>query len=193
MGVRITYDDQMRPVVQATEEPGDGGGRAPLAQALDGVSPRVRAQIEELLAEGEKAPLGQQGFISGLSDFRIAGVPIGLGLVGGTAATLISEVVEGLVPAERGDVLAAVVKLAAGGALAGPLSGFLGRQAAEVAMTFLAFDAARDLIPLDDWVRNLVARFRPAPQSQVLRQLDAAPAMDGAGKLADLEDWLASR
>ena len=126
---------------------------------------RHRSDQDE--AEREKRPatvaVSQAGVLSGLSDLQFFGIPVGEALGGGAVAFIVGEVLQGVLgddEDEDNQVMRGVVKLIAGGALVTTLSGFLGPGLARAGAMFLAFDAARDIFPVDNLIRDLLGIFR---------------------------------
>jgi len=107
----------------------------------------------------------QRGFVKQISSFEIGGIPVGTPVAGGTIALLTSELVDGFMATqENADVLRLRpwIKLLAAWGLVGFGREFLGKEISTSAASFLVFDAARQILPLDDWLSQVQTIFRPA-------------------------------
>ena len=125
------------------------------------------------------ADMEQRNLFGGLDKLQIFGVPIGQALGGGTVALLTSEALEAALPDDSNNVMRGLIKLLAGGAMVQFMSGLVGRGLSRTAALFLAFDATRDIIPLDQWIRDLIGAVTPGGASQPktpVRQYDTPPA-----------------
>jgi len=80
----------------------------------------------------------------------------------------------------------AVIKIIAAGFLAKPLAGVVGKPATDAALLFLTYDAVRDIIPLDNWIRN----FFPGGGGSVATEQSMNV---GNGTAADVTSWLQSQ
>jgi len=139
----------------------------------------LEPQIED---KKETLDMAQRGFFSGLGGAKIGDIPVGDALLGGASATLVTEVVDGFV---GGGVMGAMVKLVVGNLAAGMFSGVLGRNATDSARLFITYDAIRDLIPVDQWTRQLVGGVGIA-QSQPPVQVPYT----GNGSVLAIDEWL---
>lgn len=148
----------------------------------------------ELLAAKEPtAEAEQPAAIQGIADFEINGIPVGAAALGGAAAVFVTELISGFTP--KVDLPAGVnpeLLTQALGAWAliqwGP--NLIGKEAATIGASFVAFQAVRAFIPLDEQIRKIVrgvtngnggrgadAGTVDAAQSRI----ETAPADQGAG------------
>jgi hypothetical protein len=140
-------------------------------------------QIEET---PETLDMAQRGFFSGLGGAKIMGAPIGDALLGGASATLVTEVIDGFV---GGGVMGALAKLVVGNMAAGMFSGVLGKNATDSARLFITYDAIRDLLPVDQWTRQIVGGVGTATgvgQSQPPVNVPYT----GNGSVLAIDEWL---
>lgn len=153
--------------------------------------PQLSPEFEEFLRgkfqsdqkEGATAHMAQQGgILGGIEGIEVFGVPVGQALAGGTIALLASELVDGVIGGTNlpgnDNVTGGLVKLAAGAVIAQSLGGFIGRSAANTAATFIAFDAMREILPLDNLIRDLLGAFGGGGNGSAAQR--AAPAAQGA-------------
>jgi len=125
-------------------------------------------------SEGEpKAELAQVGVLEGIDKFEIAGIKVGAGLIGGTTALLTTSVVDGFVT--QSGFTAALIKLIAAGGLVQFGSGILGKTATTYASAFIAFDVVRTLIPLDQWIQDLMGAFSGEQKAAGMKQRQPTP------------------
>ena len=142
------------------------------------------APVFEGVDSDQTLEMSQRGVLSGLGGMRFGQIPVGDALLGGASATLVSELIAGF--AGQG-VMGALVKLVAGNMLAGAFSGIMGRGATDSARLFITYDAMRDLIPLDNWVTQLMSGV-----TGTVKQ--AQPVADvpytGNGSVVAIDQWL---
>lgn len=155
---------------------------AELKTVLDELGKRLDA-IEKQAQEVEQRQL------AGITGFQIAGIPVGSAAVGGFIALLTSEVIDGLLAGRN--VPEAFAKLIGAWAVKQWGSRWVGAEAAADAAKFLAFDAVRSFIPLDEWVQKISPFKKPSPettqeqkQEQQTQQQAAPEDMDALFKLA---------
>jgi hypothetical protein len=137
-------------------------------------------------AEEPTVDMAQRGFFSGLGGAKIADIPVGDALLGGASATLVTEVVDGFI---GGGVMGAMVKLVVGNMAAGLFSGVLGRNATDSARLFITYDAIRDLIPVDQWTRQLVGGVGGAA-GVAQSQPPVNVPYTGNGSVLAIDEWL---
>jgi len=162
--MNIQFDEQLKPVVNAPE-------------------------TKELALE-------QRGLLGGLERVSIGDVKVGHALLGGATATVISEIISGLSPGLGGggmnnNLVAGVMKIGAAGVFGKALSGVVGRESSQAAMLFLAYDAMRDVIPLDQWINQLLGRTGISTNQG---SVSAAQNINtGNGASTEVGAWLAAR
>lgn len=151
-------------------------------------------QPEEGTRTGERVEVGRQAefeqnqLLGGLAKLEVFGVPVGNALGGGTMALLTSEVLEAALPDNSNNITRGLIKLLAGGAMVQFMSGFVGKGLSRTAATFLAFDATRDLIPLDQWITKLINAVTPAQAGQPKPYSNPAPSKQPAPAGPNLMD-----
>jgi hypothetical protein len=141
------------------------------------------------IEEGEATPnvdLAQKGLFAGLGDTKLGGIPIGPALLGGASATLVTEVIDGIV---GGGIMGALAKLVVGNMAAGMFSGFLGRPATDAARLFISYDAIRDILPVDQWTRQLVGGIGGAA-GVAQSQPPVNVPYTGNGSVLAIDEWL---
>jgi len=137
-------------------------------------------------SETETVDMSQKGLFAGLGSAKIMGAPIGDALLGGASATLVTEVIDGFV---GGGVMGAIAKLVVGNMVAGMFSGVLGRPATDAARLFISYDAIRDLIPVDQWTRQLVGGVGGAA-GVAQSQPPVNVPYTGNGSVLAIDEWL---
>ena len=132
----------------------------------------------------ETVGLAQRGVLSGFGGLKFGDIPVGDALLGGASATLVSELITGFV---GGGVMGALVKLVAGNMLAGAFSGVMGRGATDSARLFISYDAIRDLVPIDQWVGQLMSGVTGGVAQS---QPTANVPYTGNGSVIAIDSWL---
>ena len=164
--MNITFDEQLKPVV--TDQP-------------------------------KEIALEQRGLLGGIDRFSIGDVKVGHALLGGATATVISEIISGVAPglgggAISGNIVAGVLKIGAAGLFGRALSGVVGKQSADAAMLFLAYDAMRDIIPIDVWINQLLGRAgMAASQGSPYVPVNPSNINVGNGAATEVSAWLSSK
>ena len=120
----------------------------------DDLNPIVETDEDEV----QSVSMEQRGLLAGVDKISFGGLKIGSALVGGTTATILSDVVSGVVP--QGDnIIGGVAKLATASFLVPALKGFLGDDAVRASQLFLTYDVVREILPLDNLVRGVTGVF----------------------------------
>lgn len=128
--------------------------------SVDGILGRVDG-LEAKLAELGKADpdpdpdaILKKGIFDDIMSFEVWGVPVGQAAVGGFVAIFASELIDGFManqqPWQRG-----LVKLGAAGIAGMWGKRLLGSTGSKAVALLLAFDALRDLSPIDSWADQL--------------------------------------
>ena len=143
-------------VVKAQIEEAMGNAFTDLRALPDG-----QIKKADLLSSEEKGKLEQRteaGILAPITDIEVFGMPLGQAAVGGGIALFATELIDAFItaPPEGVPMTRVLVKGVAGFAMVQFLSGPLGPDAAKVAAMFLGFSLLRDLLPIDQWIRNLV-------------------------------------
>jgi hypothetical protein len=160
--MKMTFDENLSPVFEGADDSGDKSA-------------------------GSSLELAQRGLFGGFGGMRFGGIPVGEALVGGASATLVSELISGTIGT---GVMGALVKLVAGNMLAGVFSGVMGKGATDSAQLFLTYDAIRDLVPIDQWVSQLLGGVTGGVgQSQ---GVTAQVPYTGNGNVVAIDEWLKS-
>ncbi len=101
----------------------------------------------------------------GIASMEIAGIPIGEAAIGGIAALVVTELVSGFManqtamPKWLGKGLAAWALVSFGGR-------FLPGDSAKIGAAFIAFDALRDLVPIDKQIAGFFKKDDKAPPAE---------------------------
>jgi hypothetical protein len=151
----MDLDTKIRELVKAEMREGIGE-----AFATYRVLPNGEIKKADLLTSEEKGRLEQAGagILAPITQVEVFGMPLGQAAVGGGIALFASELIDAFItkPATGIPMTRVLVKGVAGFAMVQFLSGPLGSDAAKVAAMFLGFSLLRDLLPIDDWIGNLV-------------------------------------
>jgi len=141
----------------------------PKLEAVDSILNRVNGLDAKLaeLGKSEKAPSVpdpapdaelRKGIFDDIMSFEVWNIPIGQAAVGGFVAIFASEIIDGFMknqqPWQRG-----LVKLGAAGVAGMWGKRFLGSTGSKAVALLLAFDAIRDLSPLDSWADQLAEQI----------------------------------
>lgn len=98
------------------------------------------------------------GFLGGIMDFKIWGVPIGGAAVGGFVSVVATELIDGFMldsePWKKGLAKAAVAVVAVKWG-----KKILGDTGSKTVAALLAFDAIRDMTPIDSWAKDLANKI----------------------------------
>ena len=130
------------------------------------LSESIKADITEMLKAKEpdevlkKEEVEEQQQLGGLAEVEIMGIPLGQAAIGGGIALLISELVDGIIGGTVTDRLGetwgpALIKGGSAWAVKQWLPGVIGAKAADTAALFLAWEAIRSLVPIDEWIKDL--------------------------------------
>ena len=127
------------------------------------LSEKVKADLAEVFAKANEAGEDEeteQKQLGGLAEVEVMGIPLGQAAIGGGIALLISELVDGIIGGTVTDRLGetwgpALIKGGSAWAVKQWLPGVIGAKAANTAALFLAWEAIRSLVPIDEWIKDL--------------------------------------
>ena len=131
--------------------------------------------------------------LKGLLEVKIMGMPLGKAFVGGGAALLVSELVDGLVAPRIEDMLGktwgpALLKGGTAWAVKQWGPGLVGREAANIATIFLLWEAVRSIIPIDEWIKKMFAKKEATSSSSESHNPESSSG--GNGHHTDAMDTL---
>jgi len=116
-------------------------------------------------------------------DIQILGIPFGEAVVGFGSALVVSELTDGLItPKLPTNVPAVAIKVGEAYAMSRWGHKIIGNGGARMATVVLGYDALRTVIPLDDWIRNAIAKITgmlPLTSTAPNYQTTTAPASSG--------------
>lgn len=94
-----------------------------------------------------------------IRDVEVLGIPLGEAVLGGGSALIVSELTDAIITPRLPNVPVAALK--AGEAFVVSRWGHrvVGAGGARIATLFLTYEAIRALIPLDDWIKQLIERI----------------------------------
>lgn len=94
-----------------------------------------------------------------ISDVEVLGIPLGEAVLAGGSALIVSELTDAIVTPRLPTVPIAAIK--AGEAFVVSRWGYrvLGTSGARLASIILTYDAFRALVPLDDWIKQLIEKI----------------------------------
>jgi hypothetical protein len=144
-----------------------------------------------------KLELHQRGILSNFGGLRFGNIPVGDALIGGTAASLVSELTDAFTPKDN-TIVSALIKIVGGNLLAGAFSGILGNNATSAARLLVTYDGLRDIIPLDGWIREILDPIKKAvpvkPNGVVGQSQPPVNVAYGPGQrdVMSLDNWMAS-
>lgn len=112
------------------------------------------------VTEAPKAHLeeaGVKGMLNQVSGFEVWGIPVGQAAAGGFIAVMATELVDGFM--SKQDVKTrGIVKLVAAGAIVKFGGKYIGSTAGKAVALLMAFDAIRDLTPIDAWAAKAASK-----------------------------------
>jgi hypothetical protein len=134
-------------------------GMTDIGKRFDSMLQEIQKGNPEPEPETEVAKLKEAGVIGGVLDFTVWDIPVGQAVVGGGVAVLFSEVIDGFLVTKPA-YWKAGAKLVAAGAAVKWGSKYIGSTGSKAVALLLAFDAIRQLVPFDLWIKNnIVSRF----------------------------------
>jgi hypothetical protein len=121
-------------------------------------SAMIDGQAKAAVVEDPKAELEAKSAFDDIMKFEFWGIPIGEAAVGGFVAILASELVDGFAatwePWQRG-----LLKFGVAGASAMWGKKILGSTGSKAVALLLAFDALRDMTPIDSWADQIAEKI----------------------------------
>lgn len=141
--------------------------------------------------EVEMAELSRVKTLDEAMNFKVWDIPVGQAVVGGFGAVFASELIDGFMAASE-PWKKGLVKLVVAGAAVKFGRKFLGEKLSTGMALLLAFDATRDMLPIDTWAQNLANKITgnvPAAglashrvELESLRSLAAGPSNIATGR-----------
>lgn len=120
----------------------------------------VEASVDGEPVEAELEIAGVKSMFGQIDKIEIMGVPIGRAAVGGFAAVLVSEVVDGIMQAQT-TTTQGIVKLGLA-AIVQWTKRWFGAPMANTATLLLAYDGVRQLLPIDEWAGRVASAITGA-------------------------------
>lgn len=100
---------------------------------------------------------GTKGMFNSITNMEVWGIPVGQAAAGGFIAVLATELVDGFMSTKSVQMRGAV-KLIAAGAIVKFGGKYIGSTAGKAVALLMAFDALRDLTPIDSWASSLATK-----------------------------------
>jgi hypothetical protein len=105
-----------------------------------------------------EAKMEAKGWFDGIMSFEIQGIPVGQAAVGGFAAIVLSELIDGFA-SDMKDWQRGLIKLGVA-AIAAKWGGrILGSTGSKAVALLLTFDAIRDFTPIDTWADTIAEKI----------------------------------
>lgn len=104
-------------------------------------------------------PDGIASIANKIREVEILGIPLGEAVLGGGSALIVAELTDAIVTPRLPNVPVAAVKGAEAFIMSRWGHRVFGAGGARIATMFLTYEAVRALIPIDDWVKQLIARI----------------------------------
>lgn len=102
---------------------------------------------------------GVAGIAKQITDVEIAGIPIGAAALGGVSALVLAEVTDAILVHRIPTVPVLAIKGGEVYAMHRWGHKVFGAGGARIATYFLGYDFLRTLVPMETWIRNLVAKL----------------------------------
>ena len=126
--------------------------------------PKPKAEEKDDKAKGGTADVEEARALSGFTEMEVFGLPVGKALIGGASAVAVGELVDMLMARfmpNGGTWVSALGKGAAAWlATSRWVTNIIGKPAGTVAAVLLTYDAIRDIVPFDTWIRNAIPGHR---------------------------------
>ena len=108
------------------------------------------------------------GIANKIREVKIVGIPIGEAVLGGGSALVLAELTDALVAPRLPTVNVAFIKAGETYAMHRWGHKAFGAGGARVATLFLGYDTVRTLIPLESWIKDVIAKITGAvvPETQ---------------------------
>lgn len=133
-----------------------------------------------------KVQQGVAGIVRGLDDIKLFDValPVGSALLGLPTGVIVGEVIDGFIPRRTADNSINFMNVAAKGVGAWGMLSFgrnlVGKQAATFAAAALLLQVLSTVLPIDEWVSNIVNAVSGIGKAKEEEPLTEAPARNAA-------------
>ena len=139
----------------------------------------------------------EQKILGGVDKLKIGtgknAIPIGESLLGGSSATIVSEIISGIIPSGMGGGLAQpIIRLVGSIFILNLMKGVIGQGSADIGKAFVTFDAVRDLLPIDQFICGIAGPLRMGNSFGAENPPVPASAYSGTNPQADLNAWLSA-
>ena len=112
---------------------------------------KTEAKMGDMVPNAEMA---EAGMLTGITNMKVWDIPVGEAVVGGVAAVFATEIIDGVLY-KQGPIVRGLVKAAGAGAVMKWGQGVLGSTGAKAVALLMAFDAVRDILPLDNYAKQV--------------------------------------
>ena len=139
----------------------------------------------------------EQKILGGVDRLKIGtgknAIPIGESILGGTGATIVSEIISGVIPQNLGGgIVEPIVRLVGSIFVLNLMKPILGQGSTDIGKAFVTFDAVRDLLPIDQFISGIASPLRMGNSFGAENPPVPASAYSGTNPQADLNVWLNS-
>ena len=139
----------------------------------------------------------EQRILGGVDKLKIGtgknAIPIGESILGGTGATIVSEIISGVIPANLGGGIAEpIIRLVGSIFVLNLMKPILGQGSTDIGKAFVTFDAVRDLLPIDQFISGIAGPLRMGNSFGAENPPVPASAYSGTNPQADLNAWLSA-
>lgn len=109
---------------------------------------------------------GVVGIANRIRDIDIAGIPIGAAALGGGSALVLAELTDGILVPRIPTVPVVAIKAGETYAMHKWGGKVVGADGARIATLFLGYDTLRTLVPMEKWVKDVIAKITGAVGAQ---------------------------
>ena len=124
---------------------------------IDG-GPEKTGPVLDKDAKAPVAVLADSGPLASVMNLEVWNVPLGQAIVGGGVAILATELIDGML-VKQSKMVKGIIKLGAAGVAVKWGGKYLGSTGSKAVALLMAFDAVRDMTPLDDWMNRIANKL----------------------------------
>ena len=135
----------------------------------------------------------QTKLLKGVTNLKVGSgknsIPLGESVLGGAGATIVSEIIQGIIPSNLTGMPSTIIRLIGSIFALNLMTPILGQASTSAGKLFVTYEAVRDLLPIDSLIGNLGGSLKMGNSFGAENPPVPASAVSGTNPQAELDAW----